>query len=222
MNTTIILNFDPLPVDGLETLIRLSARDVLLVLQQLYSIIIVPDDKESDTPVRIFHSSLREYFYWDEKRSHEHFIDALHSVITRACLRILSEELKICLSNRHDSALYGGRGKLTADGKGSSTCRALRYAWTSSASLWVAQPSGELIENELKTYISKFLLDWPEVLSFIVRFNKAVPSLQQVMLPRSLSPRPRSRIRSQRAAWRCVVAFVVMPVLEAGEQINSS
>jgi hypothetical protein len=177
--TTIVLLFDPLPVDGLETLIRLSTGDVPLVLQQLHSIIFVPNDKESDTPVRIFHSSLRD-FYLDEKRSDEHFIDApkWHGVITRACLRILSEELKRCLRDRHDPELYGGRGKLTVDGKGD--CKALRYAclhWTSHLSR--AQPS-ELIENVLKTFISKFLIDWLEVLSFIARFNKAVPSLQQV------------------------------------------
>jgi hypothetical protein len=177
--TTIVLLFDPLPVDGLETLIQLSTGDVLLVLQQLHSIIFVPNDKESDTPVRIFHSSLRD-FYLDENRSNEHFIDApkWHGVITRACLRILSEELKGCLRDRHDPELYGGRGKLTVDGKGD--CKALRYAclyWTSHLSR--AQPS-ELIENELKTFISKFLVDWLEVLSFIARFNKAVPSIQQV------------------------------------------
>ena len=179
---TIILLFDPLPVDELETLLQLSIGDIRLVLQQLHSIIIVPDHEETVTdqkPVRIFHSSLRD-FYLDEKRSNEHFIDApkWHYIITRDCMRILSKELKGCLQNRDDPKIYGGRGKLTADGKGG--CRALRYAclyWTEHLSR--AQPI-KLIENDLKIFIPEFLLEWLEALSFIVKFSKAVPSLQQV------------------------------------------
>jgi hypothetical protein len=92
---TIMLLVKPLSITSLGHLLQLETIDVLLALWGVQSILLIPDS--DDQPVRLFHSSLRD-FLTIKQRSGQFFVDPRnhHVLMATDCLKsmtIISEEI---------------------------------------------------------------------------------------------------------------------------------
>ena len=82
---------EPLPILFLAHLLGLRPKDIVQTSLGLQSILIIPGD--DDEPIRLFHTSLRD-FLTSPERSCDLFINppARHLFITAGCLRVLTNQ----------------------------------------------------------------------------------------------------------------------------------
>jgi hypothetical protein len=86
---TIMLLKSPLSITSLGYLLCLDSTNILLVLLRIQSILMIPvDDNE---PVRLFHTSLRD-FMTTKSRSKDFCVDppVVHFIIATGCLKVLT------------------------------------------------------------------------------------------------------------------------------------
>jgi hypothetical protein len=86
---TIMLLREPFSITSLGYLLHIEAINILLALIGIQSILMIPGD--DDEPVRLFHTSLRD-FMTTQSRSGDYFVDpaAGHLLIAIDCLRLLT------------------------------------------------------------------------------------------------------------------------------------
>ncbi|KAJ2913544.1 hypothetical protein MD484_g6876, partial [Candolleomyces efflorescens] len=109
--STIALLESPLPISGIADLLGISTYKVVNVLVNLQAIIQVPGT-DSDIPVTLFHTSLRD-FLTNESRSGRFFVQPRHHIRLFVCClksevahRQHNARLRIQSSERKPSALY--------------------------------------------------------------------------------------------------------------------
>ena len=97
---TIITITEPLSITDLARLLRIEGEVVIRLLEEVQSIIVVPEDDEQ--PVRLFHTSLRD-FLTTEARSGHLFIDPpiCHLLTAADCLAVITN---------HGDGIYASRG----------------------------------------------------------------------------------------------------------------
>ena len=86
---TVMLLREPLAITAVAELLRLRAADVIQTLLGIQSILMIPGD--DDHPIRLFHTSLRDFFT-SRLRSNSFYIDppARHISIATDCLSIIA------------------------------------------------------------------------------------------------------------------------------------
>lgn len=199
----IVLLFNPLPVRDLAQLLFRTPGEIQFELQDLQSVIMVPDDQ--DDPVHIYHASFRDflgksiydsdskyrlltwpYFSVDPRRSLGHAIDQplTHGNISQLCLSLMSKELvrdpcKIRDPSKLNSEIPDLASKCSQLFSG-----ALQYAcryWASHLSRSMADDSDSIL-GDLRTFLSKSLLYWLEALSLLGQFDESAVSCLQVAI----------------------------------------
>lgn len=132
---TILLMFEPLPLDEIEHLLGLGNGDGWATLRGLNFVFILPNEHKK--PVRVFHGSLHN-FLTNPQRSTTYFINPskYHFKIGRLCLELMTNNLRRDVGNIEDPLSNSDSHKLSCgyqciDG-------ALRYAcryWAEHLSL---------------------------------------------------------------------------------------
>jgi hypothetical protein len=85
---TVMLLREPLTITALAELLWLRAADIVHALLGIQSILMIPGD--DDQPIRLFHTSLRD-FLTSQLRSNNFYIDPIrHLSITADCLSIIA------------------------------------------------------------------------------------------------------------------------------------
>jgi hypothetical protein len=160
--TALICVQESLSVTALATLMETDPQRVRTVMDDLHSLILVPEIDDNGL-VTTLHASLGDYLN-DETRSRHHAItkDAANWILLRRCLQILSQDLCFNVSGATTSYLTNDQQRLK-----------LPYMLVYSAANWAwhmaeITPSEELLTTIIawvkSTLIPKFLF-WLEVMS---------------------------------------------------------
>ena len=181
---TVLLVFNPLPMDALSILLR--APHVSTTLRFLHSLLLVPDSKTQTYPVQVFHKSFPD-FLMDQRRCKDErfFINPSihHWDILFSCLNLMEKELKrnICdldsyvnLTEIEDLTVY--RKEHIGD--------ALEYSCRFWAKHLVNLPSSGYNIEEVCKAIDKFftthLLFWIEVLTIMGSLGVSVYAINDI------------------------------------------
>ena len=178
----VVLVFNPLPMEGLSTLLRIS--DIHVTLRPLHSVFLVPSNMTD--PIRVFHKSFPD-FLTDPTRCKDErfFINPLvhHQEILLSCLSLMEERLKRNICDLDDYVSLAEVGDL------STHCQAqigdtLEYACQFWVKHLVEIPSSGHNVEEVHKAVDKFftthLLFWIEVLSLTRNLDLGVHALNDI------------------------------------------
>ncbi|KAH7911672.1 hypothetical protein BJ138DRAFT_1149976 [Hygrophoropsis aurantiaca] len=159
----------PLPIRALEEFIALSDAAPALVISELRSVLMVPDNRTQ--PIHIYHESFRDFLF-DRQRSNEYFVDEqdYHPIITRCCLELMLNHLKRNICCISDPFLLNSEVQDLSDRREMYMGDALCYA-ISQWSHHLTRISGGGTHEDLALLLRKFirtsLLYWIEALSLL-------------------------------------------------------
>jgi hypothetical protein len=179
---TVLLVFNPLPIETLSTLIRKS--DISITLRPLHSVLLYPNDKAD--PVRVFHKSFPDFLTDPERCKDERFFinpSVHHRELLLSCLNLMKERLKRNICNLDDYASLDKVEDLPARCK-AQIGDALEYACRFWAKHLVEVPSSSHDVEEVHEAINKFftvhLLFWIEALSLMRNLDVGVHALNNI------------------------------------------
>ncbi|KAG8857836.1 hypothetical protein FRB96_005555 [Tulasnella sp. 330] len=192
---SVILLFDLLSTKSFETLLRLEPHTITETLARLRSVIVVPENDQDSSSLRIIHPSFVAFLTTSYRCTNPRlFIDPvpLHLQIVLSCLSHMSESLG------RDMCDIGSLPALNSDVLDLPTCldrsipSYLRYAcryWPAHLVSAKLVPDSnkylsEQVIHQLASVVEKFvstkLLCWLEVLSLLGSLDAAVPLLKLV------------------------------------------
>jgi NACHT domain len=168
-----ILNlFDPLPAVAIARLLNLHDGIVQARLQNLRSVLIVPDDEQ---PIRILHPSFRDFLLDEQRCRDRKFLvdkERAHRALVDSCLQVMSIKLKRDMCDLQTPGAPVGMVQSTRV----EQClpAELQYACL----YWVQhlqESNGYLSDNDrVHTFLQQHLLHWLEVLSLIGKMSESV------------------------------------------------
>ncbi|KAH7907480.1 hypothetical protein BJ138DRAFT_1014441, partial [Hygrophoropsis aurantiaca] len=175
----------PLSIWALNKILSpLPNMDVALILPDLSSVLLVPEDQKQ--PVRIYHTSFRD-FLASPHRAKRYFVDpsVYHQLLARLCLEHMCSNLK------HDMCDIGDPSKLTSEVDdlprrcSERIDEATRYAchqW--SYHLTQTPTTAAVNENLMKiliTFSQKSILHWVETLSLLGAMDVVITILRDAI-----------------------------------------
>ena len=179
---TVMLVFNPLPLETLSTLLRTS--DISATLCPLHSLLLVPDKKGD--PVWVFHKSFSD-FLMDQGRCKDErfFVNPLvhHRDILFLCLNLMEERLKRNICELDDHAILTNIGNLSTLQK-VHIGKPLEYSCQFWAKHLTKVPSSGHDAEEVYKAVDKFftinLLFWIEVLAIMGNLGVSVYAINDV------------------------------------------
>ena len=179
---TVSLVFNPLPMEALSTLLRIS--NISTTLRFLYSLLLIPDCKVD--PVQVFHKSFPE-FLMDQGRCKDRrfFVNPSvhHQDILFSCLDLMQEKLKRNICNLDDHTNLSEVKDLSAH-QAKHIGKALEYSCQFWAKHLAEVPSTGHNIGEVHKAIDKFftthLLFWVEVLAIMGNLGGGVYAMNDV------------------------------------------
>jgi len=163
---TVLLVFNPLPMEALSTLLKIS--DILTTLRPLHSVLLIPDNRAS--PIQALHKSFSDFLMDQGRCKDERFFvnpPVHHQEILFLCLNLMEERLKRNICELDSNAILEGVGDLTARRK-KYIGDALEYSCQFWAKHLTKVPSSGHDTEEVYKAVDKFftthLLFWIEVL----------------------------------------------------------
>jgi hypothetical protein len=168
---SIVILFSPLSADSLANLLHLPKEDVDQTLEDLHSILDIPDYHAR--PIRLHHPSFRDFLLDKDRCGDPHFgvnEKQAHGDLADACMRLMSATLKrdICDLRRP--------GALTNDVEGSRVEQCLPPAVQYACLYWVQhlQRSGAQLYDQVHQFLREHLLHWLEALSLMRKTSEGV------------------------------------------------
>lgn len=188
----IVLLQSPLSAGALESLLSLAPGDVITAIQDLGSVLILPDINDFSTPVRIFHPSFHDFITSPSRHSEDFFLPTAdsHARLAQVCFSVIRKSLK-----RHpgfvgdpwlsNSEVLGGVDNLQA-----KIPVHLGYACRFLAShVSLASTSDDILAESMKIFCENDLLTWLEAMSLLGDIDNAVSSVQAMRAWCSVSPK---------------------------------
>jgi hypothetical protein len=170
---SIVTLFFPLSADSLTNLLHLPKEDVKQTLEDLHSILDVPDNQAR--PIRLHHPSFRDFLLDKDRCGDPRFwVNEMqaHRALADACVRLMSITLKRDICGLHRP------GTLTNDVEGSRVKQFLppevQYAciyWIQHLQKSGAQPRDD---DQVHQFLREHLLHWLEALSLIGKTPEGV------------------------------------------------
>ncbi|OCK81525.1 WD40 repeat-like protein [Lepidopterella palustris CBS 459.81] len=169
----IVVLFDPLPAVMLSTLLNRSDLDVDQTLNDLHSVLEVPESQAN--PIRLLHPSFRE-FLLDEKRCQDRqfWVDEkqVHADLAKNCLRVMSKSL------RRDICSLGAPGVLVDELVSSKVGQHLTQDVQYACKFWVQHLQRSKVQlrdnDEIHLFLKEHFLHWLEALSLMGRLSDSV------------------------------------------------
>lgn len=180
----VILLYDPLSIENLGSLVHIEAQDVRMALQNLHSLMIVPDSN-NEGEIRLFHPSFRDFMTLRCPKESAYHIDTgkHHQQLAMVCFKTMAHSLKKDICRIRDTGKLN-KEVMDLDGHIKEFVPVnLQYAcrhWATHLSESVmAEKSGETtVIDALMSFASLHLLHWIEVLSLIGCLDEGLPALQ--------------------------------------------
>ncbi|KAK2022662.1 hypothetical protein LX32DRAFT_709732, partial [Colletotrichum zoysiae] len=97
----LVLLADPLPVSSLSQLLELDCDDVFYHLNNFPSVLEIPENADSNVPIKLFHLSFQEYLLANDDGTNKFYIEekAKHVDLLRCCLRVMTGGSQFRLKN---------------------------------------------------------------------------------------------------------------------------
>ncbi|KIL64146.1 hypothetical protein M378DRAFT_78726, partial [Amanita muscaria Koide BX008] len=172
----------PLALCAIERLLGLDRGNIRSALNQLRSILIVPDnDKET---VQVIHPSFARYIADEEACTEKRFVVGgrqLHSQLAKDCLKQMKTHLKqnICDFKDFTTVEAPITDEETLDLNSQTLSEELKYSCENFAAhvFFADRQDGELCEM-VAEWANQYLPYWLEVLALTKSFHNALPSLR--------------------------------------------
>ena len=178
----VLLIFDPLPLNALSTLLRVS--NVSTTLRSLHSLLLVPKSKAES--VQIFHKSFPDFLMDPERCKAERFFinsPVHHQEILVLCFKQMRERLKRNTCNLEDYASLGKVENLATHCK-VQIGDALGYACQFWAKHLAGVPNSghgvEEVHKAIDEFFPTYFLLWIEILSLMRILDVGVYALKNV------------------------------------------
>ena len=181
---TVLLIFNPLPINGLSKLLKLNPSQIKNTMRPLHSLLLVPDTM--DDPVLTFHKSFPDFLTDSERCKDKQFLVepmVCHAQIVFSCLGLMKERLRKNICNLDDYAVLSEVADL-------STCQkehigdALEYAccfWTKHLLRIPSSGSDiEEVQKAIETFFTTCLPWWIEVLALTGNLGIGVYAMNDV------------------------------------------
>jgi len=179
---TVMLVFNPLPMEALSTLLRTS--DISTTLRPLHSLLLVPDNKAD--PIQVFHKSFPDFLMDQGRCKDERFFvnpSVHHQDILFSCLNLMEEKLKRNICNLDDYTILTEVENLSAHQKeyiGDALAYSCQF-WTKHLSEVPSSGDGvEEIQNAIDKFFTTHLLFWIEVLTIMGSLGVSVYAINDV------------------------------------------
>ncbi|KAG8947586.1 hypothetical protein FRC04_010636 [Tulasnella sp. 424] len=179
---SIVLLRNPLPPSALDSLLALAPGDVMTAIQDLGSILVIPDLHDSSTPIRIFHPSFHDFITTPGRNSGDFFLPVAdgHARLAQICFSVIRKSLK-----RHPHFINNPWLLNSEVGGAEQLETALpvhtRYACRFLAShVSLASPSDDNLRECVKVFCENDLLTWLEAMSLLGDVDGAVSSIQAI------------------------------------------
>jgi len=173
---SIVVLFSPLSANSLTNLLHLSKEDIDQTLEDLHSILDIPDNQVR--PIRLHHPSFRDFLLDQDRCSDPHFLvneKQAHRGLADACMRLMSTTL------RKDICALRRPGALTKDVEGTRVKKFLPPEVQYACIYWVRhiQKSGVQLydDDQVHTFLQEHLLHWLEALSLVGKTSEGVLSI---------------------------------------------
>ena len=171
---SIVILFSPLSVRSLSTILRISEGDFNQTVEDLHSVLVVPDDDQNQ-PLRLHHPSFRDFlldstrctdtnFWVDEKQAHQ--------TLANCCLQLMSASLMqgICQITAPGTLVaHVERGQIEQH-----IPPELQYACL----YWIQHihRGGILVrdDDQVHQFLKEHLLHWLEVLGWIGKVSEGI------------------------------------------------
>jgi hypothetical protein len=170
---TIVILFTPLSTAAIASLLDLKEQLVRARVQNLRSVLEVPDDQEY--PIRLLHPSFRD-FLLDEKRCSDRqlWVDEkkAHTALANFCIRLMSDKLRRDICSLHLP------GALAKDVEDDQIERCLPSELQYACRYWVHHlQKSELHlhdDGRVHIFLQEHWLHWLEVLSLMRKVSEAI------------------------------------------------
>jgi len=173
---TIAVLFAPLSLLSLTILLRMSVQAVGETLNDLHSILDIPEDQS--LPIRLHHPSFRDFLLDKERCNDSQFsVDEkkAHGALADACIQLMSKRL-----GRNICGLCSP-GTLASQGYHETVRQHLPMELQYACLYWVqhAQNGGIRLEDHglVHLFLQEHLLHWLEVLGLMLKSSEAVLAL---------------------------------------------
>ncbi|KAG8920366.1 hypothetical protein FRC01_000799 [Tulasnella sp. 417] len=178
---TIVFLRNPLPIDALESLLSLAPGDVIAAIQDLGSVLVLPDVSDHSTPVRIFHPSFHDFITSPGRDSGDFSLSTAecHVRLAQQCFSVIRKSLKRnsrFLDNPwlRNSEVLGGVEHLET-----MIPAHMRYVCRFLAShISLASICNDALVESMKIFCENDLLTWLEAMSLLGDIDGAVSSIQ--------------------------------------------
>ena len=172
--------FSPLSICSLSKLLRITKQDVDQALEDLHSILDVPND--NFRPLRLHHPSFRDFLLNKDRSGDSNFwVDErqAHKTLADSCIRLMSSSLK------QDICGLGTPGVLVTDVDSSRVEQCLSPEVQYACLYWVQhlQKSGaQLYDNDLQAYefLQEHLLHWLEALGWTQNISEGIIAISSL------------------------------------------
>ncbi|KAK6224844.1 vegetative incompatibility protein HET-E-1 [Colletotrichum tabaci] len=205
---SIILLADPLPLRCLSQLLQTDSEKVVCHLNNLHSVLNVPEDNDSDIPISIFHLSFREYLLANPGGKNRFWIEeqSKHTELLDCCLEVMSNKpgKEFCLNNDicqlNEPAVF--REDVPSEHIKRHIPRHLEY----SCIYWVhhLHRSHKTDPTKAKVYdfLSCHFVHWVEAMSWLGKIEQVV---DEIMALQDLYSPDTDAASFLRDAWRFLV-----------------
>ena len=165
---TVLLIFNPLPIQGLSDLLGCDTHHVRSTIRSLHSLLLVPESIED--PICTFHKSFPDFLmdpdHCEDKRFFVEPADH-HVEILLACMRLMEKKLRKNICNLDNHAVLSEVKDLSSRQK-EHIGDALEYAcrfWTKHLmGIPHSSPQAEEVQRAIDKFFTIHLLHWIEVL----------------------------------------------------------
>ena len=181
---TVLLILNPLSINGLSKLLKLSPSQIKNTMRPLHSLLLVPDTM--DDPVLTFHKSFPDFLIDPERCEDKRFLvepRVCHVQIVLSCLGLMKERLRKNICNLDDYAVLSEVKDLSTHQK-DYIGDALEYVccfWTKH--LLRIPSSGshvEEVQKAIETFFTTCLPWWIEVLALTRNLGIGVYAMNDV------------------------------------------
>ncbi|KAG9048981.1 hypothetical protein FS837_011532 [Tulasnella sp. UAMH 9824] len=177
----IVLLRNPLPVGALESLLSLAPGDVITAIQDLGSVLVLPDINDFSTPVRIFHLSFHDFITSPSRHSGDFFLSTAdcHVRLAQVCFSVIRNSLKRHPRFVSDPWLSNSEVLGEVDDLQTIIPVHLGYACRFLAShVSLASTRDDILAEAMKIFCENDLLTWLKAMSLLGDIDIAVSSIQ--------------------------------------------
>ncbi|TQN71089.1 Vegetative incompatibility protein HET-E-1 [Colletotrichum shisoi] len=177
---SIILLADPLPVEPLSQLLRVSQDQIRCQLNNLHSVLDIPEETEPNRAVKLFHLSFREYLLGERGDSSPFSVDesSRHGDLLHDCLQTMSSGSNNTGGLRNDICQLDDPGVIRKDVDPEVIRKHIPQHLLYACTHWAHHLIGsrKLIQDgdEVYVFLTRHFVHWLEAMSWVGKMKESI------------------------------------------------